>query len=302
MGRPRRWCSASPAPPTGFTATRFPVTEALDPEPLVFTVSVHPTLGEVVTLTYKLDLDATTAEPEDFGVSEGVSEFEALDAFRLDGEGDLVGTVLIRAGEDSAEIVLPLVDDGFYEGDEELVLELTGADPPGVVLDDDRIRAAGVIIDADPQPHLFIAGPDPLEEVEGGRRTSLTLVTAGTLTFQVRLRDETGTIEAPSATAVFVDVRIKDISTAGSDDYTPADPAASMWSGGSTTLRFDPGVVAIDVVVQTVDDYVGEETETFRLVLENEAGAPLGSTAEAVGTIIDDEVRVSVANVSALRG
>ena len=285
------------SPSTGFTATRFPVTEEPDPEPLVFTVSVHPTLGEVVTLTYKLDLDDTTAEPEDFGVS----EFVDLDAFGLDGT-DLVGTVVIAAGEDSAEIVLPLVDDGFFEGDEELVLELTGADPPGVVLDDDRIRAAGVIIDADPQPHLFIAGPDPLEEVEGGRRTSLTLVTAGTLTFQVRLRDETGTIEAPSATAVFVDVRIEDISTAGSDDYTPADPAASMWSGGSTMLRFDPGVVAIDVVVGTVDDYVGEETETFRLVLENEAGAPLGSTAEAVGTIIDDEVRVSVANVSAQEG
>ena len=285
------------SPSTGFTATRFPVTEEPDPEPLVFTVSVHPTLGEVVTLTYKLDLDDTTAEPEDFGVS----EFVDLDAFGLDGT-DLVGTVVIAAGEDSAEIVLPLVDDGFFEGDEELVLELTGADPPGVVLDDDRIRAAGVIIDADPQPHLFIAGPDPLEEVEGGRRTSPTLVTAGTLTFQVRLRDETGTIEAPSATAVFVDVRIEDISTAGSDDYTPADPAASMWSGGSTMLRFDPGVVAIDVVVGTVDDYVGEETETFRLVLENEAGAPLGSTAEAVGTIIDDEVRVSVASVSAQEG
>ena len=290
-----------PSPSTGFTATRFPVTEEPDPEPLAFTVSVHPTPGEVVTLTYKLDLDDTTAEPEDFGVSEGVSEFEALDAFGLDGT-DLVGTVVIAAGEDSAEIVLPLVDDGFFEGDEELVLELTGADPPGVVLDDDRIRAAGVIIDADPQPHLVIAGPDPLEEVEGGRRTSRTLVTAGTLTFQVRLRDETGAIEAPSATAVFVDVRIEDISTAGSADYTPADPAASMWSGGSTRLRFDRGVVAIDVVVQTVDDYVGEDTETFRLVLENEAGAPLGSTAEAVGTIIDDEVRVSVANVSAQEG
>ena len=284
-------------PSTGFTATRFPVTEEPDPEPLVFTVSVHPTPGEVVTLTYKLDLGDTTAEPEDFGVS----DFAALDAFGLDGT-DLVGTVVIAAGEDSAEIVLPLVDDGFFEGDEELVLELIGADPLTVQLDDDRIRAAGVIIDADPQPHLFIAGPDPLEEVEGGRRTSLTLVTAGTLTFQVRLRDETGTIEAPSATAVFVDVRIEDISTAGSDDYTPADPAASMWSGGSTMLRFDPGVVAIDVVVGTVDDYVGEETETFRLVLENEAGAPLGSTAEAVGTIIDDEVRVSVESVSAQEG
>ena len=256
------------SPSTGFTATRFPVTEEPDPEPLVFTVSVHPTLGEMVTLTYKLDLDDTTAEPEDFGVSEGVSEFEALDAFGLDGT-DLVGTVVIAAGEDSAEIVLPLVDDGFFEGDEELVLELTGADPPGVVLDDDRIRAAGVIIDADPQPHLFIAGPDPLEEVEGGRRTSLTLVTAGTLTFQVRLRDETGTIEAKRPCA-----------SCRHDDYAGGP-------GGLFRRQHDATIPARRhrVVVQTVDDYVGEETETFRLVLENEAGAPLGSTAEAVGTM-----------------
>ena len=285
------------SPSTGFTATRFPVTEALDPEPLVFTVSVHPTFGEVVTLTYKLDLDETTAEPEDFGVS----DFAALDAFGLV-ETDLVGTVEIGAGKDSAEIVLPLVDDGFFEGDEELVLELTGALPPSVVLDDDRMRAAGVIEDNDPRPYLFISGPDPLEEVEGGRRTDSTTVTAGTLTFQVRLRDETGTIEAPSATDVSVDVRIEDITTTGSDDYTPADPAASMWSGGSTMLRFDPGVVAINVVVGTVDDDVGEETEKFRLVLEKEAGALLGSAADAVGTIIDDEVRVSVESVSAQEG
>ena len=43
--------------------------------------------------------------------------------------------------------------------------------------------------------------------------------------------------------------------------------------------------------------------ETFKLVLESDkAGAPLGSTAEAVGTIIDDEARVSVAAVSAPEG
>ena len=93
-----------PSPSTGFTATRFPVTEEPDPEPLVFTVSVHPTPGEVVTLTYKLDLGDTTAEPEDFGVS----DFAALDAFGLGGlDGtDLVGTVEIAPGEDSAEIRL----------------------------------------------------------------------------------------------------------------------------------------------------------------------------------------------------
>ena len=279
----------------GFDPTPVEVEEA-DGAQLVFTVVVEPALGEEVTLTYKLDRDATTAGSEDFGEL----RFDDLDQFELDGDGDLVGDVMIAATEDSAEIVLTLVDDDFYEGDEQLVLTLTGALPLEVQLDADRMSATGVIIDDDPQPHLFIAGPDPSQEVEGGRRISATTVTAGTLTFQVRLRDETNSSDAPSATVVSVDVRIEDITTTASD-YEPMDPAASTWSDSRTRLTFDPGDVTIDVVVRILDDIVGEDVETFRLVLENNS-APLGSTAAAVGTIIDDEARVSVENVEVAEG
>ena len=279
----------------GFDPTPVEVEEA-DGAQLVFTVVVEPALGEEVTLTYKLDRDATTAGSEDFGEL----RFDDLDQFELDGDGDLVGDVMIAATEDSAEIVLTLVDDGFYEGDEQLVLTLTGALPLEVQLDADRMSATGVIIDDDPQPHLFIAGPDPSQEVEGGRRISATTVTAGTLTFQVRLRDETNSSDAPSATVVSVDVRIEDITTTASD-YEPMDPAASTWSDSRTRLTFDPGDVTIDVVVRILDDIVGEDVETFRLVLENNS-APLGSTAAAVGTIIDDEARVSVEDVEVDEG
>ena len=135
-------------------------------------MSVHPTLGERVALTYKLDLDKTTAEPEDFGVS----DFAALDAFGLGGlDGtDLVGTVEIAPGEDSAEIRLPLVDDGFYEGYEVLVLELIGALPLTVQLDGDRKSATGEIEDNDPRPFLQIIGTPQVTE-------------GGTLNFEVRV-------------------------------------------------------------------------------------------------------------------
>ena len=275
----------------GFEPTRVDVTEGEDDD-LVFTVVVEPAVGEPVTLAYELDRVATTAEPEDFGGT----DFATL--LGLDPLG--VGTVEIPATDRSAQIVLTLVDDDIYEGDEQLVLTLTGALPLEVQLDADRMSATGVIIDDDPQPHLFIAGPDPSQEVEGGRRISATTVTAGTLTFQVRLRDETNSSDAPSATVVSVDVRIEDITTTASD-YEPMDPAASTWSDSRTRLTFDPGDVTIDVVVRILDDIVGEDVETFRLVLENNS-APLGSTAAAVGTIIDDEARVSVEDVEVDEG
>ena len=99
----------------GFTATRFPVTEGTDAE-LVFEVRVQPTLGEVVTLTYKLVPVETTAEPEDFGGT----DFATL--LGLDAAG--VGTVVIPLGQDRAEIRLPVFDDDFFEGTEQLATTL----------------------------------------------------------------------------------------------------------------------------------------------------------------------------------
>ena len=284
----------------GFTDPRYVAQEGPDSE-LVFTVRVQPRLDVRVSFTYKIVGEETTAEPEDFGVS----DFAELDQFDLNDEGDLVGTVDIDPGQNSAKMRLPIFDDNFYEDNDKLVLELTGVLPHPVQLDTDHITAVGEITDNDPQPHLFIAGPDPLEEVEGGTRTSETTVTAGTLTFKVRLRDETNTTDAPSETAVSVDVRLEDITTTISGyepDYEPVNTTAYTWSDGRTTLTFDPLEVTIDVVVKTLDDTVGEDDETFKVVLENPTGAPLGSTTEAVGTILDDEVRVSVASVEAEEG
>ena len=302
-------------PSTGFTATRFPVTEEPDPEPLVFTVSVHPTPGEVVTLTYKLDLGDTTAEPEDFGVS----DFAALDAFGLGGlDGtDLVGTVEIAPGEDSAEIRLPLVDDGFYEGDEVLVLELIGALPLTVQLDDDRIQATGVIEDDDRKPLLQILPPDP-EVDEGG---APDVPDDGDLVFRVRLGGDDG-LEAANDVAVTVRVS------------TVADPAAAEGLGCATwmdsadpcgwaspnddyvavsaqLLEFPAGVqpdggLTLEVPVRTVDDKAspeGEPTEVVVLELSDALGAPVRQGyGLRGGRILDDEATLTAVDASTVEG
>ena len=94
----------------GFEPTRVEVTEGTDAE-LVFTVVVEPAFGEDVTLSYGVVDPDTTVESGDFQGTDFA---------------DLTGTVEIPTGESSAQIVLRLVDDGFYEGTEELVLNLTG--------------------------------------------------------------------------------------------------------------------------------------------------------------------------------
>ena len=273
-----------PAPGIRFAQTTFSAIEGNGAR-LVFRVtSGTPVPVDVSVDYYVIDADTTATDPSDANPPDNPADYSTV----------LSGSVPILAGENSAEIIVILRDDGRYEGTEYLVLKLDpdSVNPAGLAqVDITGSRAVGEISDNDPPPYLFISGPQPSEEVEGGRRISETQRTPGTLTFQVRLRDESNITDAPSASPVTVDVLTEHVTTTDSD-YTPVD----------TTLTFDPGDVTIDVAVQTLDDLLGEATETFILVLENPRGAPLGTTAAAVGSIIDDEAGVWVANVSATEG
>ena len=282
----------------GFDPTRVDVVEGSDPW-LVFTVVIEPALGEEVTLSYMLVLDETTAEPEDFGVS----GFDALDAFRRD-DGDLVGTVVVPAGVGSAEIRLGVVDDVFFEGDERLVLGLTGAAPPGVEFDDNRIRAVGVIGDDDPEPFLQIMKVDA--EADEGE----------TLSFVVRVGDEFGAEVDDIAAPFSVRVSTLDDSAArGSVSDWPLPGGVCPWATAGEdytavgrTLHFAPGGgLSVRVPVVTLDDVsspVGEPTEYVRLVLSDASeDAPdlHGARNMADGRIFDDEATVlSVADVTPL--
>ena len=206
-------------------------------------------------------------------------------------------------------------DDILFEGTERLVLELVdlldaggnsliGMTPPVAELDPNRTIATGEVTDDDPRPFLFVSpAAAPCEVTEGG-----------TATFNVRLRNQDNDADARSATPVTVDVRTDartgdGIATAGTD-YTAV---------AATPVTFNPGDVVgdvggsglPDVDVTILDDDPsasppgvpeGEPTETFHVVLENEAGAELGTDDPATCEILDDEAKVSVADVSADEG
>ena len=65
------------------------------------------------------------------------------------------------------------------------------------------------------------------------------------------------------------------------------------------TLTFAPGQTTRTILVQTVDDSAMEPNETFSVVLSNPQGAVHHSTAQAVGTILDDDAKFYVVNDAA---
>ena len=282
MGRLRRVVQREPRFIVGFFPTRVEVEEGGVGTGLVFTVVLEPAFGEEVTLSYEVDWEATTVEPEDF------------DAAFLGEPG--WGTVVIPAGAGSAEVVLPaVVDDGFFEGTEEqLVLMLTGVLPPTVVLDDDRRVWTGVVEDNDPQPYLQIMGAPRVAE-------------GGTLEFRVRVGVEGGAVVGDIAEEFTVHA-----STVGSpvDDCcvwaTPGQDYTPVSTPVDSLLTFIPGG-ALEVLVQVVtlddvDSPEGEDTEYVRLVLSDRStGAPPlhGVRWKADGEIVDDEATVSVSDVTA---
>ena len=281
----------------GFFPTRVEVEEGGSDTVLGFTVVVEPALGEDVELAYEVDWDLTTVEPEDFV---GVTDLAVLLGLGSSG----LGTVVIPAGEGSVEVVLPMVvDDGLFEGDEELVLELTGADLPDVVLDEDRGIWTGVVGDNDPQPYLQIVGAPRVAE-------------GGTLEFVVRVGvEEGGAVVGDIAQGFTVGVSTLDDAAAGGDclvsgvvypwataaqDYTSLD---AMSTDGMLSFRRG-GPLSVVVPVVTLDDVlspVGEPTECVRLVLSGPSteAPPLHSVRwKADGRIVDDEATVSVSDVT----
>ena len=266
-----------PAPPdVGFAATVC-ATEGAGAQ-LVFTVDSSYVMPQDVMVQYRVLTAGTTATPG--------SDYQPL---------PIPTEVLFPSSTDELEIVVDLIDDSLYEVIETLALELVLLTddtpernwlPPAVAqLDAERVEADCEIEDDDPPPHLFLHdfNGTPCQVDEGGAED-----------FVVRLRDEHNSVFAPSASTVTVDVRTEDGDAMAGTDYTAVN----------TTLTFNPGddtMPAPPLVVQTLDDTTmpeGEDTETFKVVLANESGAPLGSTAEATCEILDDEVRVTATDVA----
>jgi hypothetical protein len=77
--------------------------------------------------------------------------------------------------------------------------------------------------------------------------------------------------------------------------------AGSDYQAASGTLTFAPGETSMTITVPVIGDRLGEPNETFIVNLSNATNATIGD-GQGVGTITDDEPRVSISDVSKKEG
>ena len=171
------------------------------------------------------------------------------------------GTLRILAGETSAAVRVPTVQDRLDEDAERLTLTLSG--PEGAVIDDGE--AVGVIIDDDPPPALSVDDPEATED-------------GGSITFTVSLSE-------PSGRGVAAGYETADLTAAAGDDYTAAADGASV--------TIDAGDTSAEVRVGLIDDEDPEEVERFQVVLSGPDNATIRDSI-GVGTIVDDDGLVQI--------
>jgi hypothetical protein len=100
----------------------------------------------------------------------------------------------------------------------------------------------------------------------------------------------TVTLSAPSSEAVTVAYETSD-DTATADDYRAA----------SGTLTFAPGQTEKTITVLVNGDRLGEANETFAVNLSSPTNATI-SDGQGIGTILDNEPRISISDVTKAEG
>jgi hypothetical protein len=168
-------------------------------------------------------------------------------------------TVIFPAGAVSQTVMLQIIGDLIYEGDEQFELHLS--DGQGAELT--AVLSTITIIDDDPQPTLTVADASAVEGDEG----STPMLFAVTLSH-------------PSAFTVTVD-----FATGDAGDTAAPDVDYQATAGTVTIL---PGQTTAVITVRVYGDEEEEEDEQFSLRLFNPQGAFL-ATPSATGTIIDDD-------------
>jgi fibronectin-binding autotransporter adhesin len=91
----------------------------------------------------------------------------------------------------------------------------------------------------------------------------------------------TVTLDQPSDQTVTVNFATADGTAMAPGDYTAA----------TGTVTFAPGVTSQTVTVQTIDDTLTEETETFTVNLSNPTNGTI-AVGTATGTILDNEIEI----------
>ncbi|MEQ1538552.1 MAG: peroxidase family protein [Sphingorhabdus sp.] len=210
---------------------------------LVFTVSLNQASGLPVTLDFAT-ADGTAAAGLDYTATSGV--------------------LTIAAGQTSATITVPVLDDALYEATAE-TLSVSLSNVAGATVA--AASATGTINDNEALPTLSVSGATV---VEGNAGTTNMVFTV--------------TLSGASASAITV-------------DYAAADGTATLANNDfqslAGSLTFNPGDPLTQTVTVAINgDIQLEANETVALGLSNAIGAAIG--ASTAGTITNDDTHNQV--------
>jgi hypothetical protein len=178
------------------------------------------------------------------------------------------GQLTIPAGQTSATIVVPVYGDRIAEVDETFSVRLT--DPTNAVIG----YGTGTATIVDDEPRIFAGGA---QVIEGNSGTSSALFTVNLSAAY----DQPITVAYATADGT---------ATAGSD-----------YQAASGTLIIPAGQTTGTITVLVNGDRLGEANETFFINLSGATSAFIVD-GQGVGTIVDDEPRISISDVTRYEG
>ena len=176
------------------------------------------------------------------------------------------GQITIPAGNTTANISIPLINDTELESDENIILQLTGA-------------SNGVVVGTNSQHDFQLSDDDNLRKISFASATASANESDGSATITI--------IQA-----------IADPSFASTVNYTVTGGSATngadyILANGVATIANNTTSTTINVTIN--DDFVAEGDETFIVTLSSPTNANLASSnTELTFTIIDDETTPEV--------
>ena len=236
-----------------------------------FTVTVRPILRTTPVLVRYATVDGTAIAGSDYT--------------REVATGQTYKILNIPAGQSSATIRIPIIDDQVYESaDETFTLQLTNHNNKAT-LDGGAtsLTATGAIADDDPKPVVSVAGP-------AGEVSYVSENAKDPVTFTLTLVGQSAgdvTVDYATGEAGLMDLFTARQGLAGAtedEDY----------AGTSGTVTFTSGQTTKTVTVQVTDDDVSEDTEFFGFRISSPQGADLrGQRSEDVADVglLDDDAR-----------
>ena len=239
-------------------ATATIVNDDVAPTMSVANVTVNEGQAGTTAATFVLSLSAISDLPVSVNYATADGTALALSDYTA-----VSGTASFAAGATTTEVTVLVAGDAVHELDETFALSL--AEPVNATIADGE--ATATVANDDAAPSISIAAASVNEGAAGTTAATFVL-----------------TLSSASDVPVSVTYATTDGTAAAGSDYAAATGTAS----------FAPGATTADVTVLVNGDAVNESDETFAVSLTNASNATI-PTAEATGTIVNDDVAPSVA-------